>query len=78
MDAKAVEMTAYIPSDEIDEVRDALKQGITLVVVAAKLRIPPKVLAAALGIPEKPARWPEPVEDEIDLFDGVERLEGIL
>jgi hypothetical protein len=71
-------MTAYLPSDEIDEIRDALRVGIALVVVAAELKIPPKELAAALGVPRKPARWPEPVADEIDLFDGVERLEGIL
>ena len=69
---------AYVSGDELDEICDALRVGVALVVVAAKLRIPPKSLAAALGVPEKPARWPEPVEDEIDLFEGVERLEGIL
>jgi hypothetical protein len=71
-------MTAYVPGDEVDQIRDALRQGVALVVVAARLRVPPKVLAEALGIPSKPARWPEPVVDEIDLFEGVERLEGIL
>jgi hypothetical protein len=75
---EAAEMTAYVSGDEVDEVMGALRVGVALVVVAAKLRIPPKSLAAALGVPEKPARWPEPVEDEIDLFEGVERLEGIL
>ncbi len=71
-------MTAYLPSDEIDEVRDALRVGVALVRIAAELRIPPKSLAAALGVPAKPARWPEPAEDEVDLWDGCDRLEGLL
>ena len=71
-------MSAYVSSDEIDEVRDALRQGVALVVVAAKLRIPPKSLAALLGVPRKPERWPEPVVDEVDLWDGCDRLEAVL
>lgn len=71
-------MSGYIASDELDEIRDALRVGVALVVVAAELRIPPKSLAAALGVPEKPARWPEPSDGELDLWDGCDRLERLL
>jgi hypothetical protein len=76
--AEAGAMSAYVSSDEIDEVRDALRQGIAVVVVATKLKIPPRELAAVLGIPEKPAKWPEPAEDEVDLWAGCDRLERLL
>ncbi len=69
---------AYVSADDLDEIRDALRVGVSLVLVAAELRVPPKSLAAALGIPSKPARWPEPVADEVDLWAGLDRLEATL
>lgn len=70
-------MTHYVSGDEVDQVRDALRVGISLVLVAAELRVPPRELAAVLGVPEKPARWPEPVQDEIDLW-AEDRVEAVL
>jgi hypothetical protein len=69
---------AYVSADDLDEIRDALRVGVSLVVVAVKLRVPPRELAAALGVQRKPARWPEPVADEVDLWAGLDRLEATL
>ena len=68
---------AYVSGDELDEICDALRVGISLVLVAAELRVPPRELAAALGVPRKPERWPEPSDGELDLW-AVDRLEAVL
>jgi len=64
--------------DEVEQCRLALRQGVQLVVLAARLRISPDELARLLGLHQQPRH--AAVDDcaELDLWGGCDRLQEVL
>lgn len=68
----------YIDSDTLAEVRNALRQGVRLELLASRLQLRPNELAALLGLPVGGSNPAADDAGETDLWAGSERLNGML